>query len=230
MRAFVLCAGRGERLRPLTDHLPKPLLHLKGRPFLEITLARLLEEGFTTVGLNTWHLRNEILAFAEGFSATHPEITLEVFEEPELLGTCGALRYAAAFFTEPTLVINGDILTNFPLRVVYEAFLRRGGPCLMFCHRRPGLNRIRIQEERVVGFGEDHPEGFAYTGIQVVSPEWVAALPEERDLVPAYQKLIQKGLLPQALVATGFYWRDLGTPESFRELLSEIRKGKHPFL
>ncbi|RUM87283.1 MAG: hypothetical protein DSZ24_06510 [Thermodesulfatator sp.] len=229
MRAFVLCAGRGERLRPLTDHLPKPLLPLRGRPLLEVLLLRLREEGFHLVGLNTWHLRNEILSFAKRFCARYPELVLEVFEESELLGTCGALRHAAAFFTEPTLVVNGDILTNFPFRVVYEAFFRYGSWCLMFCHRRAGLNRVRIREGKVVGFGEDHPEGFAYTGIQVVSPEWVAALPEERDLVPAYLQLIRKGLFPHALVATGFYWRDIGTPESYRELLYELRKSKKKF-
>ncbi|MBX6423580.1 sugar phosphate nucleotidyltransferase [Thermosulfurimonas sp. F29] len=225
MRAFVLCAGRGERLRPYTDYLPKPLLPVQGKPLLSIILENLIAQGFHIIGLNAWHLKEKILAFAEAFRRNHPGTHLRIFVEPELLGTCGAMRYASSFFTEPTLVINGDILTNFPFRVVYEAFFRQRQPCLMFCHRRAGLNRVRVREGRVVGFGEDSPEGYAYTGIQVVSPEWVRGLPPERELVPAYERLIARGLFPGAFVAAGFYWQDIGTPETYRQALEDLRSG-----
>ncbi len=225
MRAFVLCAGRGERLRPYTDHTPKPLLPLLGKPLLATILEALISQGFRIIGLNAWHLKEKILSFAEAFQRAHPEIRLEVFEEPHLLGTCGALRNAASFFTEPTLVMNGDILTNFSLRAVFEAFLKRKPLCLMFCHRREGLNRVRVKDGLVVGFGEDSGEGYAYTGIQVVSPEWIAELPDERDLVPAYLKLIARGFYPEALVATGFYWQDIGTPETYLQAQKDLRAG-----
>ncbi len=225
MRAFVLCAGRGERLRPYTDHTPKPLLPLLGKPLLAIILETLISQGFRVLGLNVWYLKEKILSFVEDFRKAHPGIHLEVFEEPHLLGTCGALRNAASFFTEPTLVMNGDILTNFPPRVLFQAFLQRKAPCLMLCHRRKGLNRVRIRDGRVVGFGEDSEEGYAYTGLQVVSPEWIAELPEERDLVTAYLWLIARGLYPEALVATGFYWQDIGTPQTYLRAQEDLRKG-----
>ncbi len=226
MQAFVLCAGRGERLRPYSDYLPKPLFPILGKPLLAILLDQLLSEGFTRVGLNTWHLAEKILAFVEGYLSSHPEIELEVFEEPELLGTCGALRNAAAFFTSPTLILNGDILTNFSLRRVYEAFERSGAPALMFLHRYPGLNRVRVRENWVTGFGEDHPQGFAYTGIQVVSPEWIKSLPPERELIPAYKQLLSQGFRIRALVGTGFYWQDIGTPENYLKAQQDLASGR----
>jgi len=226
MQAFVLCAGRGERLRPYSDHLPKPLFPILGKPLLAIILDQLISQGFTRIGLNTWYLKEKIQEFVKKYTERSPEVKIEVFEEPELLGTCGALRNASKFFSEPTLVLNGDLLTNFPLRVVYEAFIRESSPCLMFLHRYAGLNKVYIENGWVRGFGEDFEKGFAYTGIQVVSPEWIKTLPEEKELVPAYEKLLAQGHRIKALIATGFYWRDIGTPEAYLKAQEEILSGK----
>ena len=226
MQAFVLCAGRGKRLRPYSDHLPKPLFPILGKPLLAIILDQLVSQGFNRIGLNAWHLKERLLEFVKTYTERVPAIKIELFEEPELLGTCGALRNASEFFSEPTLVINGDILTNFPLRVVYEAFIREATPCLMFLHRYPGLNKVRIENGWIRGFGDDSEEGWAYTGIQVVSPEWIRVLPEDRELVSAYEKLLGRGYGIKALVATGFYWRDIGTPENYLKAQEEILSGK----
>ncbi len=226
MRAFVLCAGRGERLRPLTEHVPKPLLPILGRPLLFLLVESLVAQGFRTIGLNAWYLKDQICRRVRELRRVYPDVEFRLYEEPELLGTCGALRHAASFFTEPTLVLNGDILTNFPLRLIYEEALRHQTLCLMFCHRFPGLNRLRIRNGYVTDFAEDSPEGYAYTGIQVVSPEWISLLPPERELVPAYRRLIARGYLPRALVATAFYWIDIGTPENYRRARMDLRSGK----
>lgn len=226
MQAFVLCAGRGKRLRPYSDHLPKPLLPILGKPLLAIIFDQLIDQGFKRIGLNAWHLKEKVLEFVKAYRKRVPHIKIELFEEPELLGTCGALRNASPFFSKPTLVINGDILTNFSLQVVYEAFLRSAPPCLMFLHRYPGLNRVRVEDGWICGFGEDSEKGWAYTGLQVVSPEWIKLLPEERELVPAYERLLAQGYRIKALVATGFYWRDIGTPENYLKAQEEILSGK----
>lgn len=226
MRAFVLCAGRGERLRPYTDRLPKPLFPILGKPLLGIILDQLQAQGFKHIGLNVWHLKEKILEFLQNYLTEHPQLQIEIFEEPELLGTCGALRNALSFFEDPALVINGDILTNFPLNTIYEAFFREKPPCLMFLHRFPGLNRVRVEKGWVVDFREDSPEGLAYTGIQVVGPEWVSGLPNERDLIPAYRKLLAQGARIRALAASGFYWKDIGTPENYHQAQEDLLSGK----
>ncbi len=226
MQAFVLCAGRGERLRPLTDHLPKPLIPVLGKPLLAIILDQLQDQGFKRIALNTWYLKEKLKAWVKDYALAHPDLKLQLFEEPELLGPCGALRYAASFFNAPTLVINGDILTNFPLKTVYEARARQGVPCLMLVRKVPGLNKVRVEGNRVTGFGEDSPEGWAFTGIQVVTPKWVAALPPERDMVPAYQKLLAQGFTIGALAGAGFYWQDLGTPASYQKAQEDLLSGR----
>ncbi len=226
MQAFVLCAGEGTRLRPLTKVLPKPLFPLLGKPVLAAILDKLKREGFSRIAINAYHLKDELKKFVSLYSRKKG-ILVEVFEEPELLGTCGALKFAESFFSEPTLVINGDIVTNFSLRTVYEAFLRQKDTgCLMFLHRVKGLNRVRVEDGFVVGFGKDSPEGYAYTGIQVVDPEWIRILPEEKDLVVAYERLLSEGARIRALVASGFYWRDVGNWNDYLKCVGELERGE----
>ena len=126
MKAFILAAGRGARLAPLTDAVPKILAPVLGVPMLERLRCWLLGHGVTALALNTHHLAEAVVGHLEhsGGAAHAPRI----FHEPSLLGTGGALVHAAAFWGgDPLLVWNGDILCDLDPRHLLQAHRSHGG-------------------------------------------------------------------------------------------------------
>ena len=114
LRALVLAAGYGMRLRPLTDVVPKPMLPILGRPVIEQTLTELAAVGCEAAAINLHHLGD---AIEEHFGGAFRGMRLVYSREPELLGTLGALGPLREFAAEADLfaVINGDSLCRWPL-------------------------------------------------------------------------------------------------------------------
>ncbi len=108
--AFVLAAGKGERLRPLTEKTPKPLIHVRGKPILEHVLRRLEMLGLKRVVVNSWYLGDQIKAYVNQ-SRGRFSFDLVLSEEKELLGTGGGLKQALGFLSgESFWMLNGDCL------------------------------------------------------------------------------------------------------------------------
>jgi mannose-1-phosphate guanylyltransferase len=125
LRALVLAAGLGTRLRPLTDDLPKPLLPVLGQPLLGLTLRRLAAAGCEAAAINLHHGAAHI---RRAFGSEHAGLPLTWSEEPRLLGTLGALGPLAGFFAgaDLALVVNGDSLCRWPLAELVERHLATG--------------------------------------------------------------------------------------------------------
>ncbi len=223
-RAFVLSAGLGTRLRPYTNKVPKPLFHILGRPLLGIIFDQLKGAGFSEIGLNLFHLSHQIKSFVADYARRHPELKFFLFEEKELLGPVGAFKGAASFFEKgPVLVINGDILTNFPFKTLLEAHHRLGGVATLLLHYFERHNKVVLAGEKIVDFRPG--EGYAFTGVQVVTPKLIKHLvSEDREMVPVYRRLIAKGLSFTALVGAGFYWRDIGDLSSYLKAHEDLLK------
>ena len=121
MKAMILAAGLGTRLRPLTDARPKALVTVAGRPMLYWVIARLARHGFTDIIINAHHFADQIEAFVDVYDG--PGVSLTVSVEEEILGTGGGVREAAWFFDrpEPFLVHNVDVLTDLDLRGLADA-------------------------------------------------------------------------------------------------------------
>ncbi len=124
MKAMILAAGRGERLRPLTDTCPKPMIPLGGRPLLEHVIRLLAKHGFDELVLNLHHLPQVIRDYFGDGSAW--KVRLIYSYEEQLLGTAGAVRRMAAFFDQPFLVYYGDNLCNVDLAEMWQAHTRQG--------------------------------------------------------------------------------------------------------
>ncbi len=234
MQAAVLAAGLGTRLRPLTDLRPKPLLPVLTRPLLGLLLAQLEEAGVCQVAINTHHLADMVHDFLQ----SEPwSFNLSVNHEPEVLGTAGGLRGLGRMLGEgPFLAVNGDILTDLDLAAVYQAH-RAEAVSTLVLHDCPPYNNVWVDGDRIVGFGQTAPPGqtgpaLAYTGIQVVAEKMLSYIPAAGyfNLVPAWQAALAAGEQLAALVVSGHFWQDLGTPAGYLEAHYLLLAGASPRL
>ena len=124
MKAMILGAGYGRRLRPLTERLPKPLLPIGGRPLLEWNLLLLKKHGITDALINLHHLGNQIVeAFGDG---SRYGMRLAYSHEPMILGTGGGIKQAQPYFEDrPVLVLNGDTLSDCDLTALLKTHRAR---------------------------------------------------------------------------------------------------------
>ena len=225
LRALVLAAGRGQRLRPLTATLPKPLLPVSGRPLLAWTLERLRAAGCEAVAINLHHLGSQI---RDRFGDRFRGMPLVWSEEPELLGTAGALPPLGAFLepADRVLVVNGDSLCRWPIEALLAAHARRKPSATLLVHRtadpRAFGGGVALEEDTITAF---RPGSLAYAsarrhlvfaGAQVLEPGLLARIPEgPGDLVTVlYEPLLAEGA-PLAAVVTERLWHDLGTPRRY---------------
>lgn len=222
MKALILAAGLGTRLLPFTRHTPKPLFTLNQRPMLDRVIRQLHRAGCEAVMINTHHLHERIERFIA--DRTYP-MQVQTRFEPEILGTGGALRNVADFWSEaPLLVINADIVSDIDLARVYSYHGSHPYPVTMLMHHRPEFNSVRIDREGfVTGFAADKQplnggRTMAFTGIHVVAPSVLNFLPPAgpAHIIDAYARMLQAGDKIKALTVRDHYWRDIGTPESYK--------------
>lgn len=206
--AFVLAAGLGTRLRPLTLTTPKPLLPVRGRPMLDHVLDHLRRHGHEEVVVNAFWLAEQIVAWG----ASRPGVTV-VVEGPAVLGTGGGLRHARALLAERFVVVNGDILADVDLGALWAV----DAPAVMAL--RPQAARVHtpvaMRDGVVTGIdgvvGE--PGGdWHFTGVHALRREVLDLVPAEGEqciVRTAYRALVPRGVVRG--VAHHGEWRDVGT-------------------
>lgn len=227
LRALVLAAGLGTRLRPLTDVVPKPLLPVAGLPLLGHTLQQLAAAGCQAAAINLHHLGSQIRhTFGDSFSG----MRLTYSEEPDLLGTLGALYPLKDFFAdaEPIVLINGDSLCRWPLKKMIRRFQadRALATLLLTARADPaefgggvGLDRDR----RIVSFRAGDLERtaavrrYAFAGAHVLSGRLLERIgPGTADIVrDLYKPMLATDPGKLTAVVTKRPWHDLGTPQRF---------------
>lgn len=242
IRALVLSAGLGQRLRPLTAQLPKPLLPVLGRALVAHSLDRLRAVGCEAVALNLHHLGARI---EEAVGAEWAGISVTYSYEQELLGTLGALRSLRRFF-EPAdlvLVINGDSLCRWPLERLLKRHLRHRPPATLLVAERAEPARfgggigIEGKTGLVLDFrpsGARDPEGVVrrvFAGAHVLESSLLAALDGTdgpgclvRDL---YEPMLRRGERVRA-ISSRARWHDLGTPERYLDGVLDLARGRGP--
>lgn len=223
MRALLLAAGLGTRLRPLTDVLPKCLVPIAGKPLLEIWLARLSAAGGGPFLINTHYKADQVCAFIAQ-SPYQSRVTL--VHEPELLGTAATLRRHVDFFGgEDGLLIHADnyCLANF--EDFMSAHRRRPAGCLMtmmtFRTDRPSSCGIVTLDENevVVKFEEKHPRpsgNLANGAVYILSSELLAALRLGEPRVADFSTQVLPALLGRIYAYETFApMIDIGTPQTY---------------
>ena len=224
MKAMILAAGKGERMRPLTDTTPKPLLKAGGKALLEHWLVKLdALANIDEVIINTAYLGEQIQQFVE----SRDGIKVRISDEGEPLETGGAIRKAAPLLgDEPFLLINGDVYCDLDLAEFSQVKVETCGAHLLLvdnpAHNAKGdfllaNNRVCLRENDEGGAGHDS-RAKTFAGISIISPALVASHPAGVNF-PLREPLfnaVAKGLVTAS--AYNGYWLDVGTPSRLAEL------------
>lgn len=217
MKAMILAAGRGERLRPLTDSVPKPLLEVRGKPLIRWHIERLRDAGFTRLIVNTSWLAEQLQAYL-GDGATFGVHIGFSHESPEPLETGGGIFKALPLLGhEPFLVVNGDIFTEFPFEALKHRLKRDALAHLVMV---PNPSQHPGGDFHLSPLGHLHAVGkprLTYSGIGVYRPEFFRDCPGGKfPLLPWLKSAMELEALSGEQY-TGL-WADAGTPESLRAL------------
>jgi len=233
MKALILSAGLGTRLRPFSEQLPKSFFPILGKPLLELIISHLQDGGVEKMAINTHHLPQAI----ETFLAHQPHLSsrISISHEPEILGTGGAIGQLKKFFHHEDYFIlyNGDILTNLKLNPVLKKHQQERPLITMVLHYRPPLNNVIINQggdivdlRGILGASLESPhQCLAYTGISMVSRELIDYCPDKSfaDLIEILLKIIRdkKGRVC-GYIASNHYWQDIGMIEDYYRVHRDI--------
>lgn len=227
MKAMILAAGRGERLRPLTDRTPKPLLSAGGRPLIEYIISGLVRAGFPDIVINLSHLGEQIPAQLGDGSGLGAQILYSSEGEPAL-ETGGGIHHALPLIgNSPFLVVNGDIATDYPFERLKNQ--PAGLAHLVLTNNPPHRPHgdFALRDGAVVDSRENC---LTFTGIGVYRAELFAACtPGKFPLAP-----LLRAAMAQVQVSGEIYrgfWMDIGTEARLRELdshLSGVRDEAEP--
>jgi NDP-sugar pyrophosphorylase family protein len=246
MKAMILAAGLGTRLRPLTNDRPKALVTVAGRTLLEIALCRLRSLGVREVIVNAHH---HAAMIADYLKANDFGMRIELSCEDELLDTGGGLKKAAQFFLgsgsslqEPFILHNVDVLSTIDLRRMLCFHAERHALATLAVQQRTTSRYLLFDEQHSLcgrRNGSDGKDEFvrpaqqaqplAFSGIHVLSPLILAKMKEEGafSIIDAYLHLAAQHEKIVAFRADESYWLDLGRPEKLLQAEQDMASGKY---
>lgn len=238
MKAMVLAAGVGSRLKPLTDATPKALVEVGGVTMLERVLRRLIAAGVDEAVLNLHHLPGPIEAYLKGKENFGIRIHLSR-EEETLLDTGGGLKQAARFLRgpEPFLVHNVDVLSDLDLGALLAAHRASGALATLAVRERDTSRKLLFDRAGLLVGREEkglrhwagrpvtEPAAFGFDGVHAVSPALFERMSEDGvfSINDVYLRLAGEGAQIRAFRADGWRWLDVGSPEKLERARREFQ-------
>jgi NDP-sugar pyrophosphorylase family protein len=240
MKAMVLAAGLGTRLRPLTNDRPKALVEVAGRTLLEITLGRLREFGVREVIVNVHHFADMVIEYLK--KNDNFGMRIEVSREEVLLDTGGGLKKAAWFFlevgaAEPFILHNVDVISTIDLGRMVQAHAENGALATLAVQDRKTSRYLLFDEQQQLCGRRGGVDGeaevvrpsanwvpLAFSGIHVISPRLLTMLSENGvfSIIAPYLRLAGRREKIVAFRADGYEWRDLGKPEQLAQAEKDL--------
>ncbi|MDR3195336.1 MAG: NDP-sugar synthase [Endomicrobium sp.] len=234
MKAFVLAAGVGARLRPLTSNISKPMISILGKPALYYIFSNLCKYGFTDACVNTYYLSDSITGY---FERNKTDIRLEFSKEKTLLGTAGAIKKKENFFDDTFVVMSGDGLSDVNLKKVLEFHKKKKSIATIALKKIVSRFEYGIavtnKSGKIKKFVEKPSWGDVFnddinTGIYVFEPEIFNYIPKDTffdfsmDLFPLLMKKGKKifGYLMDE------YWTDIGNIFEYKKGVFDVLDGK----
>ena len=243
MRAMILAAGLGTRLRPLTNDRPKALVEIAGHTLLEITLRRLASFGIREVIVNVHHFADKVVDYLK--ANRNFGMRVEISREEILLDTGGGLKKAAWFFlengnSEPFILHNVDVISTIdPDRMVRAhsesqalATLavqeRETSRRLLFDSDLQLCGRQSAQQPADLVRPAEEITPLAFSGVHVISQGLLGMMTEEGafSIIDSYLRLAGQGEKISAFRADEYYWRDLGKPENLAQAARDLERKK----
>lgn len=223
MKAMILAAGLGTRMRPLTDHLPKPLLEVGGKPLIVWHLENLARAGFQEVIINTAWLGNRLEeALGDG-----RQFGLSIYwsHEPEPLETAGGIIRALPYLGKaPFLLVNGDIWLRYDFAKLKETVLLPEQRAHLVLVNNPAHNPsgdFVLTDKTVLSEGDNK---LTFAGVSLIDPQLFEGLSQgPRPLAPLLRAAMENNQVGGEYFSGA--WVDVGTPERLRELDEQIRNG-----
>jgi mannose-1-phosphate guanylyltransferase len=244
MKAMILAAGLGTRLRPLTDNRPKALVKVAGHTLLEISLSRLRSFGIREVIVNLHHFADMVAEYLK--KNGNFGMRVELSPEEVLLDTGGGLKKAAWFFLEncpdpeePFLLHNVDVISTIDLeRMVQFHRKQRALATLAVQDRQTSRYLLFDEQGQLCGrqAGPDlapemarpyeQPQALAFSGVHVISSRFLSMMTEQGafSIIKSYLRLAGQGERVLAFPADEYYWRDLGSPESVAQAEEDVKR------
>ncbi len=250
MKAMILAAGLGTRLRPLTDHRPKALVEVQGYTLLQVALRRLASFGIREVIVNVHHFPDMVVEYLKKNDSFGMRI--EISREDVLLDTGGGLKKAAWFFLENPaaeeesfLLHNVDVISTIDFRKMLSLH-REGNALATLAVQERNSSRYLLFNERNKLCGRwtkgDEPRSemvqppagtmaLAFCGIHVISNRFLSMMTEDGafSIIASYLRLAERGEDILAFRAEESYWRDLGKPENVRQAGLDAQRGMLQF-
>lgn len=238
MRGFVLAAGFGTRLRPLTDHVPKALVSVCGRPLIERSLSFLMKNGIETIGVNAHYLAERLFEYQKSTS-----LPFELFHEHDAIrGTGGAFHFARDFLMGDDIffVCNVDIVHDVDLAPLMDRFKKSDFACgLLAVKPETGAARgsiyYRQDDGQYTGVPAEGPlprgsVGADYIGAAFYRREFLGSITaNDFSIVPVWKRAIAMGLKTGVIIVDKCYWRDIGTPGSLARAHFDALEGRVQF-
>ena len=236
MKAMILAAGFGTRLKPLTNDLPKPLFPILNQPILEHTLQFLRSQNIQDIAINLHHKPEKIINyFGDGKKFG---VNLHYSLEEKILGTAGGIKKLQSFFKDDSFyVINSDVLADINLKDVMRFHKEKKSKLTLVVRKVSNTNKyqsiLRSDQGRIINFlghsitNSKNSTQVMFTGIQILEPDIFSRIPENKfcgTTEDVFPKMIMDGLPAYGYLHKG-YWIDIGTRETYIKAHADVLDG-----
>ena len=221
MQAVILAGGLGTRLRPVTHKVPKPMVEVNGKPFLEYLILLLKKNGIDDIVLLIGHLGEQIKGYFGDGSKFGVNIKYSV--EEELLGTGGAIKNAESLLNDVFLVLNGDTYLDTDYSALISSFKGSLGVVVVYKSEDKEVNNIRLNKNLVAEYKKGSPLDFADAGVQIFKKDILKLMPAGKVSLETeiYPKLIKQKQLRAFVTENKFY--DIGTFKRLEIFKKELK-------
>lgn len=228
MKAMIFAAGKGTRLKPLTDKMPKALVPAGGKPLLWWLLQKMARSGIHDIFINVHHFSEQVVGYLE--STPVPGLNIMISDESDLLlDTGGGLKKAAGLFKgdEPVLVHNVDILSNLDFNLLEQEFSAKDVPAMLAVKDRNTSRKLEFAEGRLCGWANENTgetiaagsafgsgKRLAFSGVSIFRPDFPGLFPQDGvfGLIQACLSLADKFEI--GMYDAAHEWLDVGKPET----------------
>lgn len=217
--AVLMAGGKGERLRPLTEKVPKPLLHVGDKPIIDYNVDRLISYGVNHISVTVNYLREQIEAH---YRDLHEDVQIHCVREPKYLGTIGSIKFVDTFVHDTILVMNSDLFTNIDYEDFFLHFKQNGADMSVAAvpysvtvpygiFELDGRNILGIKEKPTYNY-------YANAGIYLIKKTLLDRIPDDTffNATDFIEKLVDEGCKVIRFPIIG-YWIDIGKHEDFRK-------------